>query len=639
MGRDPEEPLTETAGAIGPVTRVTTTASGLADTGRRRRLVTRALLLGGLLAAGSWRATIGLDLGDGSHVVGLGMRLAQGDLPLADEMNLQALGSLPAAPFVWVWLHLVGNEGVILASRVSFVLLTAVAGWVSWRALRPMVGPAVAGGAVVAALIPAPYNLTTISYNTSPNLLLLVAASAGARAAQSTDGRWAAGAGVAAVLAALCNPVMAPAAGLTLVLVVLLSRRRQVLVGCSLGVAVSAALVATWLIVVVGVEHVRSTLDFTAAYQAQRISHSTRLHNAWEFYATTFSSTPVRVAVALAVLASLPPLPIRLRALLVAVVPLVLAPTAVREIPAGAQAEVPTAGMTSGVLALVLVGVLLLPAAVWAVQMRGARRPASGADHANRADRVEQVDRGDLSMDRGTSTTDAAPAASLRPAGLGALLVVAVLPLAVQAPLISLLTSSSPQWGAVAGATAPALCAVLVATGSLARTASAGWWVVAAVTSTAVLFATHTIQPFRDPAPWRLSDRVDSGAATGILTSSEIHRETERVEKAVASCQRDGAGLLAYGVPAAFAFADGPMDTNILWLGAFRGANQAAVDWIERTGREPACLLISTTYLDLAGPDPASRTASDPLLRWIEPRYEVVPQPVPEFVVMRRLGA
>ena len=389
MGRDPEEPLTETAGAIGPVTRVTTTASGLADTGRRRRLVTRALLLGDCWLRGPGAQAIGLDLGDGSHVVGLGMRLAQGDLPLADEMNLQALGSLPAAPFVWVWLHLVGNEGVILASRVSFVVLAALAGWVSWRALRPMVGPAVAGGAVVAALIPAPYNLTTISYNTSPNLLLLVAASAGARAAQSTDGRWAAGAGVAAVLAALCNPVMAPAAGLTLVLVVLLSRRRQVLVGCSLGVAASAALVATWLIVVVGVEHVRSTLDFTAAYQAQRISHSTRLHNAWEFYATTFSSTPVRVAVALAVLASLPPLPIRLRALLVAVVPLVLAPTAVREIPAGAQAEVPVTGMTSGVLALVLVGVLLLPAAVWAVQTRGARRPASGGDRASRADRVE----------------------------------------------------------------------------------------------------------------------------------------------------------------------------------------------------------------------------------------------------------
>ncbi len=102
--------------------------------------------MGALLAAGSWRASVGLDLGDGSHVVGLGMRLAQGDLPLADEMNLQALGSLPAVPFVWVWLQVVGNEGVILASRVSFAVVAALAGWVSWRALRPMVGPAVAGG-------------------------------------------------------------------------------------------------------------------------------------------------------------------------------------------------------------------------------------------------------------------------------------------------------------------------------------------------------------------------------------------------------------------------------------------------------------------------------------------------------------
>ncbi len=146
---------------------------------------------------------------------------------------------------------------------------------------------------MVAALIPAPYNLTTISYNTSPNLLLLIAATAGARAAQSTDGRWAAGAGVAAVLAALCNPVMAPAAGLTLVLVVLLSRRRPVLVGMRLGVAASAGLVAAWLTAVVGIEHVRETLEFTAAYQAQRISYATRLQNAWRFYGSTFSSPAV----------------------------------------------------------------------------------------------------------------------------------------------------------------------------------------------------------------------------------------------------------------------------------------------------------------------------------------------------------
>ena len=592
-------------------------------------------MVAALVAAGSWRASVGLDHGDGSHAVGLGMRLAQGDLPMADEMNFQVLGALPAVPFVWLWLHLVGNEGVILASRLGFVLFAAIVGWASWRALRPMVGPAVAAGAVVAALIPAPYNLTTISYNTSPNLLLLLAATAGARAGHSTDGRWAAGAGVAAVFAALCNPVTAPAAGLTLVLVMLLSRRRQVLVGCGLGAAASAALVATWLTVVVGVEHVRETLDFTTAYQEQRISHSMRLQNAWEFYASTFSSTPVLIAAAIAVLASLPPLAIRLRALAVAVVPLVLATTAVRELPEGSQAEVPAAGMTSGVLALVLVVVLLLPAAVWAVQMRGARRPVSGTDGV---DRVEPVDRGDPTMVGGASTGDAAPLPGFRPAGLGALLVVAVLPMAVQAPLISSLTSSSPQWGAVAGTMAPALCAVLVATGSLARTASAGWWVVAAVTSTAVLFTTHTIQPFRDQAPWRLADRVDSGAAAGILTSDEMRRSSKQVEEAVENCQRDGDGLLAYGFPAAFVFADGPMDTNILWLGAFRGANQAAVDWIERTGREPMCIVVSTVYLDLAGPDSVSRGASDPLLRWIDPRYRVVSQPVPELLVMRRLG-
>lgn len=618
MGRDPEEPLTDTT-AVGGAD----DGPGAPRTGPRRHPLTRFLPVLALLAVAAWRATIGLDLGDGTHVVGLGMRLAQGDLPLADEMNLQALGALPSVPFVWLWLHVVGTEGVILASRLIFVALAALAGWVSWRALRPMVGGAVAGAAVAAALVPAPYNIMAVSYNTSPGLLLLVATCAGARAVQDSSRPWAVGAGVAAALAALCNPVLAPAAGLTLVMVVLLSRRRPVVVGCAVGALAVAAVVVAWLVVVIGVENARATLEFTTAYQDQRRSYLSRLDSAWEFYGRTMTSPLVVVAAALGVLACVPRVPLRLRALVVAAVPVLLAWGALRETPA--DVSVPTTGMTTGVLALVLLLVLLPPASAWAVQQRGAARRARPA--------------GDRTASLTTEPTDTPDAGSGVVHGLGPLLLIAVVPAVVQVPLVSALTSSSPQWGAVATAVVPALCAVLAATGSMARAASTRLWAVAAVTSTCVLLAAHTIQPFRDPAPWHLTERVSHGAAAGVLTSALRKQEVDQVTRAVASCQRPGDGLLAYGVPAAYAFGDGPMDTNILWLGAFRSANEAGVRWIERTGREPECVLISRSYLEMAGPDPESRRRNDPLLRWVEPRYRVVAQPDNGYVVLRRKGS
>ena len=61
-----------------------------------RRVVVPVLML--LVAVTlAVRARFGLDLGDGTHAVELAMRLARGDLPFRDEMNLQVLGAWPAA--------------------------------------------------------------------------------------------------------------------------------------------------------------------------------------------------------------------------------------------------------------------------------------------------------------------------------------------------------------------------------------------------------------------------------------------------------------------------------------------------------------------------------------------------------------
>ena len=86
------------------------------------------------------RVQLGFDYGDGPHAVGLAMRLADGDRPFVDEMNVQVMGSWPAVPFVWLWTHTVGTDGIILASRAYFVLLSLLVAHVSWRAVAPVLG-------------------------------------------------------------------------------------------------------------------------------------------------------------------------------------------------------------------------------------------------------------------------------------------------------------------------------------------------------------------------------------------------------------------------------------------------------------------------------------------------------------------
>ena len=53
-----------------------------------------------LAAAAIVRARYGVDLSDSSHAVELTLRLARGDVPFRDEMNVQVLGAWPAVPFV-----------------------------------------------------------------------------------------------------------------------------------------------------------------------------------------------------------------------------------------------------------------------------------------------------------------------------------------------------------------------------------------------------------------------------------------------------------------------------------------------------------------------------------------------------------
>lgn len=94
-----------------------------------------------LVLAGLWRSTLGVDLSDEAHAVALAVRIAGGGVPFQDEMNTQALGALPAAPFTWLWLHTVGSTGVVVVNRLLFVAGTLAVGMASYRFLRGHLPP------------------------------------------------------------------------------------------------------------------------------------------------------------------------------------------------------------------------------------------------------------------------------------------------------------------------------------------------------------------------------------------------------------------------------------------------------------------------------------------------------------------
>lgn len=560
-----------------------TTAARPPSTFRARRSRVLWVLV---LVAACLRAAVGFDLADGAHHVELAQRIAHGDVPFRDEMNVQVLGALPAAPFVWVWEQVVGTTGIVLASRIWFVLLAAATGLLVHRLVRDHVAGGLAGVAVLAALLPQPYNLVSVSYNTAPGLLLLVACAAGVSTAVRPRRRRSLLCGAAAAGCALLNPLMLVAAVLTLVVVVLVVRRLATLGWVVLG---AGAVSAAGLVVLAGfgLGAIADSIDYTREYQRLRIPPGERLDFALDYYGGLLTNPWVLGAAGCGLLA-LVPWPGRWVRPLAATSSLALVAAVAIRVHDPADG-LPDSGMTSGVLAVVLVVLATVPAAVVA----GVRR------------------------DRFAAT----------------LLAVAVVPLVAQAPVLAAVTSSSPIWGAPSAAVGPAVLAVTVTLGRALGAFGPVWVGLAAL----LLTTAHAVQPYRDVPPWEARLRT-SGPLAGLLTGDSVAAEVGVVQGAIEACQHPGEGLLTYGAPGAYLFSDGPADTNILWLAPFGPANEATVSWIERHDREPVCVIV---HRGIATRAPSGQWSTrvggpDPVLDWVAPRYTVLDADHGRYVVLRR---
>lgn len=544
-----------------------------------------------VLAFAVWRATIGVDFGDGTHVVALAMRMAQGDQPLADELNLQVLGSVVAVPFTWVWLHLVGVEGIVLASRLFYLAVAAGAGVLAYRALRTGFEAVPAFVAATLMVLPTPYSLMVVSYNTMPVLGLAVASCAGFAALHTGSRRWALLVGVALAVTVLSHPAALPPAVVLAVVLLLMAPAGPVRRGLLTGGLGASALVLLWVVVGPGPGAVLDTVRYTGEYQADRPGPLTRLGVSARMHAEGLFAWRNLPALLLAALAAAPRVPLRGRALLAAAAVIALAVAVV----VGALREAPDELLLGPVASafMVLSAVVLLPFVL------GTR---SG---------------GDLRLSRILLLT-------------GPTAVVGFVSL-------SLTSSASGKWGVAAAPVQPFVGAVvLVILVALAARRTQTLAVLVAGALVISLAAVHTMRTYRNNQPWRLADRVAAGPLAGLLTSEAYLQDDCKLRATVRDWVDEDGSVFFWARSSGYAYSTARMDSHNLWLADFGAAHEWGVRWMTEHDRWPDVAVIHLGSLQGAGGWEAV-IQRDPVLARFDRDYGE-PTETNGYLVLRRDG-
>lgn len=535
-----------------------------------------------LVAWACWRTRFGIDEGDGAHSVVLGIRIARGDLPFVDETSTQATGSMLAGPFTWLWLKLVGSEGIVLVSRLLHVAVATVVGVVAYRALRPSVSPWVALVVPAAAMVPTAYNLVGLNYTTVPALAMVLATATGFAAVHRGSVPWAAVAGAAALLAGFTHPAMVAAAMVLLLVALVLARGARVRVALLAGVTLAGLAAGGWLLLAVGVDPVRETLAYTSDFQSARSTPGGRLRLLADTYRESLLSLAYLPMWVLALLASLPRIRAGVRGLLALGV---IVAAAGPSLLADTDQIVPLPfGRFTGVYAAVVVLGLALPAV--AATVRDRRGP------------------------------------------IGILVLLALPPALVAAPLLVATSSAHPAWGAVVTCLAPAfgvlaaLPALLVDQDADFRSAPAAVAAAALIPLVAVA-GLQTLTSFRDPEPWRQTATITEGPYRGIHATPERAQRVRDLARHVRRHARPEDSVLVWGNPAGYLFVPGRINTNKVWTPPWGAHNQFTVDYFEERGDLPDLVLLPAGGQRLFGSREAWRRA-DPLVDLVLDRYDAV---------------
>lgn len=539
------------------------------------------------------KSTFGVSFFDDSFYVAVPLRLARGARLFTDESSLQATGSLLAVPFTALWHALFGVNGIILASRLFYVAVATLAGWVTVRVLRPTFGwlvPVVAFSAVV--LAPA-YDTFDVNYNTMAQLAFSMCAVFVFAARRDGSRALAVSAGALAVIGCISYPPLAVAALPTAAVAVWVLRRDRLWAWLLGGAGVTLAVAAAWLLATVPVSDITRAVGvaFGAGYSGEgtSVTSADRLALMTRELKHVVRSRAWWPAMALSVLIARPFFGRRAQAWLAAALPAALA------IP-GALAVTRGYAWSFGVPTLSYLLALtasLLPFVVFTI----ARRDGISAD-------------------------------------VGQLLVLTGTFSVVAVPLVVLTTNSGFVGGmSGVGATPFALVALLCWLSLIREQAGKRMLAVAGVVLLGVEMALLLSVSYKDGAPLTLSTRLERGAAAGIITTPRRASDILAVERSVRSVAPSGSSVLAVTVPLVYVLTDARPLTYATWVSTGR-PSAAVLDYYRRKGETPDIIVIPPQLLAPYGGSPPT-DGSEPLLAWIASNYETSQQ-VGYLVMTRR---
>lgn len=535
-----------------------------------RRLPAVILVLAAIVSLlAVWRSSFGITYLDDATYVATPLRLAQGAVPLADEVSLQAFGYLPAVPAAWLWHALFGATAIVLALRVFYVVLAALVAIAVFRLTVGTLGRVPAAVAAAVPLLAPPYAILSVSYNTSAQLTSVLMLALCIAALDRTDWRLAAGAGAAGALTALFYPPLVfavIAAGLAFA-VVARKQPRLAFAALACGVAVAAA-AGLWLVLVPGIATVRESLGAAAAERP----------SSW-----LIAKLAVQGGALLRSLAKSALWPMWMLAVLSVALP--------RRTRAWALAALPLAAGVPGLLHLARGDA----AAAWGAQ------PATWLFTLTLAALGPVVWRAATGDDRRSAEWIA----------------IALAFAVVGVPTVFYATASKLSWGVLAvGITPLAAISVALLVGGVWSESNKAGTALSAISAVAVALVLLFSVSFKELPPYTLTTRVATGAAKGIATSAERAAEIADAERELPRFVTAGDRVLVLGAPLGYLIADAVPHTSSIWIPVGE-PNTAAIAYFEREG-SPDVVLVSVPALGDTG-RPEKRAT--PLMSWIDDRY------------------
>lgn len=557
--------------------------------GERREEHVVAAVAVAILALIVWRATMGTNFYDGSFYVVVPLRIAQGARVFADEMAIQALGSLVAVPFVKVWTALFGLTAIQLAVQLYYVAIATVAGFVAYRLLRPTFRPAAAALAIGIPLLAPPYHLIAPSYNTIAELSFMLATCLAFAAVRDDSRAKAALSGVALVVGTLSYPPLVIAALLLFAAFAVAARRSARLVADAfVGGLVTAAVLAAALFSAVSVTDVRAALAFALANVGKASAPLAKLRFYDSNVVAALLSAWLIPMWLLALAASITAVPRKLRAIALAALPVTAAIPGVVLV---AQADGFTFGTAAATWYITFVAGALVPVTVWAtrrsrvvvLQLMAMTAPFAAAGFLT------------IAYSTNSSWNRGVPVIVLAAFGIGLI-----------AGWFEALAEGGP-WVASAGSAA-ALVAVL-----------------------GLLFATI----FGDAGLLLPRVSVTSGPYAGLTTDAshlaDIRELTAAGQRWVGASDR----VLFLGIREGYLLVGGTIDTNAVWLPA-QASDKAALDYFSRPGNVwPRVVFVDDEAVNDDGGYPV-HAGRDPLLARILVDYRRVGKAARYSVFVRR---